>query len=259
MDHGNDFATSVAGAPVNMPTHGHGQGYPDLNFLIPELVSGVLRYSRSDTANALVHGDGLYGEVALHGPDPAASGRARLTGPVRGRRRFRGSEFANCYSPKPWLIVDGDLSWSSAAFTNDEPAGDHIPGAVQTVVSAGVTLDSLRNIFGSARLRYFGPRPLVEDGSVTSHATSVVNLEAGYRIRKHVKIVADVFNLFNAADHPSTTTTRRDYRASRSRASTTSTSTPRSRAPPASISLARSDEPPIRDRIPAAGAVTVGR
>lgn len=27
--------------PVNMPTHGHGQGYSDLNFLIPELVSGV--------------------------------------------------------------------------------------------------------------------------------------------------------------------------------------------------------------------------
>ena len=27
--------------PVNMPTHGHGHGYSDLNFLIPELVSGV--------------------------------------------------------------------------------------------------------------------------------------------------------------------------------------------------------------------------
>jgi hypothetical protein len=27
--------------PVNPPTHGHGQGYSDLNFLIPELVSGI--------------------------------------------------------------------------------------------------------------------------------------------------------------------------------------------------------------------------
>jgi len=27
--------------PVNMPTHAHGQGYSDLNFLIPELVSGI--------------------------------------------------------------------------------------------------------------------------------------------------------------------------------------------------------------------------
>ena len=41
LDHGTDFAVSVDGMPVNMPTHGHGQGYADLNFLIPELVSGV--------------------------------------------------------------------------------------------------------------------------------------------------------------------------------------------------------------------------
>ena len=41
LDHGTDFATSVAGTPVNMPTHAHGQGYSDNNFLIPELISGV--------------------------------------------------------------------------------------------------------------------------------------------------------------------------------------------------------------------------
>ena len=38
LDHGTDFATYVDGMPVNLPTHGHGQGYTDLNFLIPELV-----------------------------------------------------------------------------------------------------------------------------------------------------------------------------------------------------------------------------
>ena len=41
LDHGTDFSTTVAGMPVNMPSHGHGHGYSDLNFLIPELVSGV--------------------------------------------------------------------------------------------------------------------------------------------------------------------------------------------------------------------------
>ena len=41
LDHGTDFATYVAGMPVNMPTHAHGQGYSDLNFVIPELVSGI--------------------------------------------------------------------------------------------------------------------------------------------------------------------------------------------------------------------------
>ena len=41
LDHGTDFAVSVAGVPVNMPSHGHGQGYADTNFLIPELVTAV--------------------------------------------------------------------------------------------------------------------------------------------------------------------------------------------------------------------------
>ena len=35
LDHGTDLAISVEGMPVNMRTHGHGQGYADLNFLIP--------------------------------------------------------------------------------------------------------------------------------------------------------------------------------------------------------------------------------
>jgi hypothetical protein len=41
LDHGTDFATWVAGMPVNLRTHGHGQGYTDLGFVIPELVSSV--------------------------------------------------------------------------------------------------------------------------------------------------------------------------------------------------------------------------
>ena len=38
LDHGTDFATSVDGVPINLPTQGHGQGYDDLNFVIPELI-----------------------------------------------------------------------------------------------------------------------------------------------------------------------------------------------------------------------------
>ncbi|MDV6314831.1 TonB-dependent receptor [Idiomarina sp. HP20-50] len=41
LDHGTDFATYVDGMPVNMPTHGHGHGYTDINFLIPELVDQI--------------------------------------------------------------------------------------------------------------------------------------------------------------------------------------------------------------------------
>ena len=41
LDHGTDLATEIDDMPVNMPTHAHGQGYTDLNFLIPELVSDL--------------------------------------------------------------------------------------------------------------------------------------------------------------------------------------------------------------------------
>lgn len=40
-DHGTDVAISVDGMPVNMVSHGHGQGYADLHFLIPEVVDGI--------------------------------------------------------------------------------------------------------------------------------------------------------------------------------------------------------------------------
>ena len=43
-DHGTDVATFVDGIPVNMPSHGHGQGYADLHFLIPEVVNNMEVY-----------------------------------------------------------------------------------------------------------------------------------------------------------------------------------------------------------------------
>lgn len=41
LDHGTDFSTFIDGMPVNFPTHAHGQGYMDLNFLIPEIIDTI--------------------------------------------------------------------------------------------------------------------------------------------------------------------------------------------------------------------------
>jgi hypothetical protein len=41
LDHGTDFQTRLEGMPINVPSHAHGQGYTDLNFLIPELVDYI--------------------------------------------------------------------------------------------------------------------------------------------------------------------------------------------------------------------------
>ncbi len=45
LDHGTDFATFIDGMPINMRTHGHGQGYTDLNFIIPESIQ-TLQYQK---------------------------------------------------------------------------------------------------------------------------------------------------------------------------------------------------------------------
>ena len=102
--------------------------------------------------------------------------------------------------PRPWLTLDFDLALSSAHFTDDDPAGNVIPGSVSTVVQGGVTVDSVRNVFGSVRWRYFRPRALIEDGSIRSKATSLVNLEAGYKLSRSVRLAVDVFNLLDAED-----------------------------------------------------------
>jgi TonB-dependent Receptor Plug Domain len=45
LDHGTDLEATVAGVPINLPTHAHGQGYSDINWLIPELV-GFVQYDK---------------------------------------------------------------------------------------------------------------------------------------------------------------------------------------------------------------------
>ena len=133
-------------------------------------------------------------------------GDAGTTAPGRPSRR-QGIELDDVLHTKAVAIFDADLALSKARFTDADPAGNRISGAVATAVSAGVTVDSVRKMFGSVRWKDFGPRALVEDDSVGSKATSLVNLTAGYRITPSVRLALDVFNLFNRQTATSTTST----------------------------------------------------
>lgn len=124
-------------------------------------------------------------------------GDAGTTEASRPSRRT-GVEWTNYYRPMRWVTFDADLSWSRARFTDDAPEGARIPGAVETVASLGVTVEPTNRVFGSVRLRYFGPRPLIEDDSVRSEATRLVNAQAGYQLRRGLRVAVDVFNLTNA-------------------------------------------------------------
>jgi len=126
------------------------------------------------------------------------AGDAGTTEVGRPSHRY-GVEWANYFAPRRWLVFDGDVSISRARFTDPDP-GDRIPGAVQTVVSAGATAHDVRNVFGSVRWRYFGPRSLVENDTVRSKATSLINAQAGYKLTKTVQIALDVFNILDARE-----------------------------------------------------------
>jgi hypothetical protein len=124
-------------------------------------------------------------------------GDAGTTEAGRPSRRY-GIEWTNYWRPVPWLTADVDLSLSRARFTDDDPAGDAIPGALDRVISGGITIHARHGFSGSLRLRHFGPRPLIENSSVMSRATTLWNADLGYRLSEHLRLSVDIFNLFNA-------------------------------------------------------------
>jgi hypothetical protein len=123
-------------------------------------------------------------------------GDAGTTEPSRPSRRT-GFEWSNLYTPVSWLEIDADIAMSRARFTNSDPAGDRIPGAVEGVATLTVAIDHLGPWYGSGRLRYFGPRPLIEDNSVRSPSTTLLSGRVGYRFDRKTRLQLDGFNLLN--------------------------------------------------------------
>ena len=116
--------------------------------------------------------------------------------------RRLGVEITNYIYPSRWTSMDLDVSFSRARFL-DVPPGEHfVPGALNRVISGGIAVNPPPGVsagpFGSLRLRHFGPRPLVEDNSVESRSTSIVNGELGYKFSDRVRLTLEGFNLFDA-------------------------------------------------------------
>jgi outer membrane receptor protein involved in Fe transport len=108
-----------------------------------------------------------------------------------------GVEASLFWQPTDWLVAD-----LSAAFTNAEldlPGNEtNIPGAVESVIGGGVVARLDPWTF-SARLRHFGEAPLIEDGSVTSEPTTLVNLGGSYDWR-NITLSVELLNAFDAED-----------------------------------------------------------
>ena len=123
-------------------------------------------------------------------------GDAGTTEAGRPSRRT-GVEWSAYYKPNRWLTLDADLAFARARFRDADPGGRRIPGAVEGVASLALAMDHIGHWFGALQLRYFGPRPLIEDNSVRSHATTTLNGRLGYRINGSTNVTLEGYNLAN--------------------------------------------------------------
>ena len=126
-------------------------------------------------------------------------GDAGMTEAGDASRRY-GIEFSNYWRPLKWLSVDFDAAFARARSRGANLDGDRIPGAVEGVGQLALTVDKVGPWSGALRLRYFGPRPLIEDNSVRSKASATLNGRIGYRIGKDMQVEFEGFNLTNRRD-----------------------------------------------------------
>jgi outer membrane receptor protein involved in Fe transport len=144
-------------------------------------------------------------------------GDEAVTTPGRPSVR-RGVELSAFYRPLAWLIVDGDVAFTRARYAAPDPCldmaaancttdtesghpGSYIPGAAKLIAAAGIGMHDLGPWDGGLRFRYFGPRPLIEDNSVTSGPTALFDLRVGYRLTDTIRLGLDIYNLFNSHAH----------------------------------------------------------
>jgi hypothetical protein len=123
-------------------------------------------------------------------------GDAGTTEASRPSRRI-GVEYSLETRLTPWLSLDFDAAYTHARFSDSDPPGDRIPGAVEGVVSAGLTFDNLGGWFGGVTVRYFGARPLIEDNSVRSNSSTPVSGRIGYRFDDGLIVQLDGYNLLD--------------------------------------------------------------
>ena len=111
LDHGTDFLTTVDGVPVNLPSHAHGHGYTDLNFMIPELVRGIAWRKGPYWASEGDFSSAGAAEISWMDRVDNAFGQVTLGG--QGYRRLVAAA-----SPR---VADGHLLLGVEGLSNDGP------------------------------------------------------------------------------------------------------------------------------------------
>jgi len=117
LDHGTDLETYVDGMPINQPTHAHGQGYTDLNFVIPELADALI-YTKGPYYGSV--GDfGAVGSVRMEYRDTIPDQVSVSTGTLDYQRYFAtGSQALGSGQ----LLAGGEFQHYDGPFSNPDDA-----------------------------------------------------------------------------------------------------------------------------------------
>lgn len=126
-------------------------------------------------------------------------GDAGTTEPSRPSQRD-GVEAGLYWFPNEHYTANLEASYTNARFTDVDPAGEEVPGSIPLVVGAGVTAHYDNGWLASAQLKHFGRYPLIEDDSVESGGSTIVNLRVG-REWERIGLYLDVLNLLDSEDH----------------------------------------------------------
>ncbi len=114
-----------------------------------------------------------------------------------GRPAVSASSGATTTRSRPWLRL-GRPDDHQRALLRPRPRRPARAGGTDHHRLGGRHLRQGQGWFGSLRFRYFGPRPLIEDNSVRSKPTALLNGRIGYAFDNGVSLALDVLNLTNA-------------------------------------------------------------
>ncbi|GGW61791.1 TonB-dependent receptor [Alishewanella tabrizica] len=180
LDHGTDFSNFVDGMPVNMRSHGHGQGYTDLNFIIPETISqidyqkgtyhansgdfsaaGTARFGLQNTTRndiSLTVGQNAYQRLLAKGSLKTPEGNLLLASELQGydgpwQDISENTRKVNLLSRYSQRLENGQFALTVMAYDNSWNAADQVP---QRAINAGVIdrLGSLDTTLGGESSRY---------------------------------------------------------------------------------------------------------
>jgi hypothetical protein len=117
LDHGTDFSIQFEGMPVNFRSHAHGQGYLDMNFLIPELVK-TIEY-RKGTYHADVGDFSAASSTRFDSYDRLERGMLRATVGTQNYARLLGGDSWDLRSGGT-LLLAGEVRRSDGPWLNPE-------------------------------------------------------------------------------------------------------------------------------------------